>query len=76
MLKEKLCIELDGQPHFTQSGRFRDLEKTSYLENQGIFVLRFENKLVFENLEFVLNTIQNKFKKIPTSPPAMSEANG
>ncbi len=74
--QEKLCIELDGQPHFTQSGRFRDLEKTSYLENQGIFVLRFENKLVFENLEFVLNTIQNKFKKIPTSPPAMSEANG
>jgi very-short-patch-repair endonuclease len=76
MLKEKLCIELDGQPHFTQSGRFRDLGKTSYLENQRIFVLRFENKLVFENLEFVLNTIQNKFKKISTSPPAVSEANG
>jgi very-short-patch-repair endonuclease len=66
--QEKLCIELDGQPHFTQSGKFRDLEKTGYLENLGINVLRFENKLVFENLEIVLNTIQNNFIKTPTSP--------
>jgi len=74
--QEKLCIELDGQPHFTQSGKFRDLEKTGYLETLGISILRFENKLVFENLETVLNTIQNNFIKTPTSPPAVSRANG
>jgi len=73
--KEKLCIELDGQPHFTLNGKFRDLEKTGYLNHHGIIVIRFENKLVLENLEFVLKTIQANFKK-SKSPPAMSEANG
>ena len=60
---EKLCIELDGQHHFTTNGRFRDLEKTGFLESFGIRVIRFENRLVFENLDFVLQSIQEIFKK-------------
>ena len=59
---EKLCIELDGQHHYTPNGKFRDFEKTSYLENFGIKVIRFENRLVFEKLDFVLESIQENFK--------------
>ncbi len=58
---EMLCVELDGQHHFTANGRFRDLEKTGFLESFGIKVIRFENRLVFEKLDFVLKSIQENF---------------
>ena len=58
-----LCVELDGQHHFTTNGRFRDLEKTGFLESFGIRVIRFENRLVFEELDFVLESIRGNFKK-------------
>jgi very-short-patch-repair endonuclease len=37
----------------------------------GIEILRFENKLVFKDQEFVLNTIKNKFRDTTplSSPP-------
>jgi very-short-patch-repair endonuclease len=47
----------------------RDKLKTAYVEIHGIEVIRFENKLVFKDTEFVLNTIKNKFKgTTPHSP--------
>jgi len=58
---EKLCIELDGKQHFTTSGKFRDREKTGYLNSSGIQVIRFENQLIHDDLNFVLNTIQGYF---------------
>ena len=60
---EMLCVELDGQHHFTTNGEFRDLEKTGFLESFGIKVIRFENRLVSEELDFVLKSIQENFKK-------------
>jgi very-short-patch-repair endonuclease len=60
---EKLGIELDGKPHYTQNGKFRDKEKTGYLNSCGIRVIRFENQLIHDDLNFVLNTIQNNFSK-------------
>jgi len=60
---EKLGIELDGNPHFNvvaeQKDHFRDLR----LKNQGIIILRFENKLVFENQELVIESIISCFKE-------------
>jgi very-short-patch-repair endonuclease len=59
--QEKLAVELDGEPHFTDAGRDRDRERRFYLESCGIKVLRFENRLVFEDLEWVLGVIKNNF---------------
>ena len=59
---EKLCIELDGIHHYTTTGKFRDKEKTGYLNSSGIRVIRFENQLIHDDLNFVLNTIQGYFK--------------
>ena len=59
--EEKLGIELDGKPHYTENGRFRDKEKTGYLNYYGIRIIRFENQLIHDDLNFVLNTIQNNF---------------
>ena len=59
---EKLVIELDGQGHYTVDGRMRDELRDARLKELGYTVLRFENKLVFEQLENVLGTIRHYFK--------------
>lgn len=58
---EKLAIELDGQRHFDDLVRQRDFERTVYLRQKGIRVLRFENRLVFEETEWVLGAIRSNF---------------
>lgn len=64
--EEKLAIELDGEVHRNDKVYSQDLQKMQYFKNLGIQVLRFENKLVFEQLEFVLIKIeQTMFKTTP-----------
>jgi very-short-patch-repair endonuclease len=58
---EKLAIELDGEVHFGNVAREYDYERRLFLENYGIKVLRFENKRVFEDLEWVLAVIKSNF---------------
>lgn len=65
---EKLAIELDGEVHFNDAVREYDRRRKSYLESCGIRVLRFENKLVFEDLEWVLAVIKNNFRWSKTTP--------
>ncbi len=60
---EKLCVEVDGQMHFGSSGVLYDGERTQYLNNLGIQVIRFENKIVFQNPEGVLEEIKRHFRK-------------
>ncbi|SFC98712.1 endonuclease domain-containing protein [Algibacter pectinivorans] len=62
--KEKLIIELDGAYHFDFAQQNYDLERTNRLERLGFKLIRFENKLVFENLEFVLKEICSHFKNL------------
>lgn len=58
---EKLCIELDGEAHYTEEGKKYDIERTKYVQEQGYQVIRFENKIVLEKIEYVLEEIKNKF---------------
>ncbi len=58
--EEKLTIELDGKDHFTAIGTEKDVNRDAFLKEHGITVLRFENKLIFERLEEVLNEIKSK----------------
>lgn len=39
----KLVIELDGGQHYQDERMERDLIRTKFLENRGLFVLRFTN---------------------------------
>ena len=55
----KLCIELDGAPHFTFGGCDYDYERTEYLKkHHNIRTLRFENREFFNYPEEVVNTIK------------------
>ncbi len=55
---ERLAIELDGAHHFTFSGAEYDNERSKYLSSLNIRVLRFENKVVLQQLELVLEEIK------------------
>jgi len=60
--EEKLIIELDGEVHMNTLAEENDEKRDFYLCQLGYKVLRFENKMVFENLAFVLENIKNNFK--------------
>ena len=58
----RLAIELDGQGHFEINVDSYEAERTKYLESCGIRILRFENKVIFENLDAVLEAIKASIK--------------
>ena len=58
---EKLAVELDGTRHFSGSGMEYDRERRLFLEHFGINVIRFENKNVFDDEEWVLDRIRCEF---------------
>ena len=61
--QEKLVIELDGEIHNNILAERKDNERDIKLKNHGITVLRFENKMIFEQQEIVLNAIRSEFKE-------------
>jgi very-short-patch-repair endonuclease len=54
----RLVIELDGARHFSITIDEYEAERTRYLEAEGLKVIRFENRELYENLEGVLETIK------------------
>lgn len=59
--KEKLAIELDGDGHFHPPAIVYDRERTIFIERFGINVIRFENRIVFEDDWWVLERIRQEF---------------
>ncbi len=53
----KLVIELDGSQHFTDKEIEKDTERTKYLEQYGLTVIRIANNDVNENFEGVCDYI-------------------
>jgi len=58
---ENLAIELDGEVHNQANVIDYDAERMLFIEQFGIKVLRFENKLVFDQNENVLAEIKRNF---------------
>ena len=58
--KTKLCIELDGKEHYTYQGAKEDEKRTQFLNKRGIRVIRFENRLIWENLDGVIEVIKSE----------------
>jgi very-short-patch-repair endonuclease len=60
--EESLIIELDGEVHNNPKAKEYDTKRTAVLNALGLKVIRFENKMVFENLPSVLMEIRDNFK--------------
>lgn len=56
--KASLVIELDGGQHYSEEGRSKDKQRDHYLNAQGIHVMHYSDREVFENLEGIVNQIQ------------------
>lgn len=64
-----LAIELDGEVHTVREDY--DEKRTMFLNKEGIYVLRFENRVVFENPQTIIDEIQRVMKSrvLPTTSP-------
>lgn len=60
---EQLAIELDGEGHYTEAAELYDKERDLFINQFNIMVLRFENRQVFDNLDWVLGEITKCFKE-------------
>ena len=58
---ERLAVELDGEVHRNDPALVYDYERKIFLQRYGIKVIRFENFLVFDEIEFVLAKIKSFF---------------
>ena len=66
----RVIVELDGAVHEGPLAAEKDAARKKFLESFGIRVLRFENKAVFESLEFVLEAIRTALHDgAKNSPP-------
>jgi len=54
---EKLIIELDGDPHGEYHKIEKDENRDKFLESLGFTVLRFENRFVFQDQEYLKTEI-------------------
>ena len=57
--EHKLIIELDGEVHNNPLQIEKDKERTNYLERLNFTVIRFENKMIFDNLASVFMEIES-----------------
>jgi len=53
----KVAVELDGGQHNEDRGICSDLQRTAFLEEHGIMVVRVWNHEIFQNMEGVLQMI-------------------
>ncbi len=67
----KLALEIDGDSHFmNEAAQTYDQERTRYLTQLGIDVLRFTNLEVMKNLDGVLAVIMARIAQAtPSRPP-------
>lgn len=65
---ERLAVELDGAAHDSASAQEYDRERDLFLLCFDIKVLRFENKLVFQQAEAVLMEIRKHFGWVKNHP--------
>ena len=76
-VEEWLAVELDGEVHRNDAAIAYDNKRTVFLRRAGIKVIRFENFLVFEDMEYVLHRIESWFgwaKRESTTPSAEAAA--
>ncbi|GBD88195.1 hypothetical protein BMS3Abin03_02130 [bacterium BMS3Abin03] len=61
--KVKLGIEVDGKVHFTYEAKEYDENRSGFLADFGIEIIRFKNDEIHYNIEMVLNKIKQKLKE-------------
>ena len=64
----RVVVELDGSQHYDVAQQEQDLQRTAYLENQGLTVLRFTNLEILRQFSSVCQAIDNACTNLIPSP--------
>ena len=59
----KLVIELDGSTHYSEEGENADNERTAFLEEYGLTVVRITNPEIHKNFQGVCEYIDSLVKQ-------------
>lgn len=62
--KAKLVIELDGSQHFTEKGEIHDAERTAFLEQYGLTVIRIPNWEINTNFNGVCQYLDKTINEL------------
>ena len=62
--KAKIAIELDGSQHYDKVGKEKDAIRDSFLNEQGITVLRYKNEDINRYFDDVCRDILNHIRPI------------
>ena len=54
----RLCIEIDGESHDSNEAKFNDENRTAFLEQNGITVIRFRNEEIEKDIDNVICKIK------------------
>jgi len=65
----KLVIEVDGVTHLYEETQIKDAQKDKELKELGFEVLRFEDSVILNNIDFVINAIRNKIEELKKTHP-------
>ena len=68
-----IAIKFDGAPHFSELREEYEAERTRFLEAEGIVILRFENRILFQNIDAVLETIREAVRKREADHPRRAD---
>jgi len=70
----KLVIEVDGVTHLYEETQIKDAQKDKELKEMGFEILRFQDHVILNNINFVIGIIQDKIEELkkihPLPPPA------
>lgn len=62
--KLRLGVEVDGDSHFSRGGRIHDKERDSFIEEQGITLIRVTTTEVKQNLDGVIEYLADTMQKM------------
>ena len=71
----RLCIELDGEVHDSQEAQQHDIDRTSFLNQNRIHVIRFRNEEVEQSIELVLQRIREYINSNINPPKVVQTPN-
>ena len=63
-----VVIEVGGDTHADESQKTKDEEREKYLLSLGLYVIRYTNQEILENIDGVLEDLGQKLSKDSTSP--------
>jgi very-short-patch-repair endonuclease len=72
----KLVIEIDGVTHLYEGTQEKDAQKDKELKEMGFEILRFQDDVILNNINFVIEIIKEMIEKLKINHPPAPASGG